>query len=76
VQRKTLPMAERLGDNRSKTYALVAEIFLSTLIAPKTLHDFQTLKDETIAAACDAADAYVGNNAGGWSDGKRCIEAA
>ena len=37
VQRETSSMAERLGDSRSKAYALAGEIIVSTLFSPKPL---------------------------------------
>jgi hypothetical protein len=42
---------------------LAGEIHLSTVIAPKLLHEFETLKREMIKAASDTADAYIQN----WS---------
>jgi hypothetical protein len=63
VQRYTSPMADRLGDNKSKAYSLAGEIHVSTIIAPKPLHEFEKLKRETIKAASDTGDAYIQN----WS---------
>ena len=63
VQRQTSPMADRLGDNKSKAYSLAGEIHVSTIIAPKLLHEFETLKREAIKAASDTADAHIQN----WS---------
>ena len=62
VQQKTLPMAERLGDSRSKAYALSAEIFVETFTAPKTLNDFEALERAATAAATDTADAHLQNH--------------
>jgi len=59
TQRETLPIADRLGDSRSKAYALAGEIQVSTIVAPKQLHEFETLKSEAIKAASDTADAYI-----------------
>src|SRR4029077_9839961 len=61
VQRETSPMATRLGDSRSKAYSLAGEIHASTMIAPKTLEEFQILKDEAIKAASETIDAYIHN---------------
>jgi hypothetical protein len=63
VQHQTSPMADRLGDSKSKAYSLAAELHISTFIAPKLLHEFETLKRETIKAASDTADAHIQN----WS---------
>jgi hypothetical protein len=61
MQRETSPIAVRLGDSRSKAYALAGEILVSTLIAPKPLSEFEILKGEAIKAASDTADAYIQN---------------
>jgi class 3 adenylate cyclase len=61
MQRATLPIAERLGDSRSKAYALAGEILVSTVVAPKQLHEFETLKREAINAASATTDAYIQN---------------
>ena len=37
-------MAERLGDSRSKAYALAGEIIVSTILSPKPLQEFEILK--------------------------------
>ena len=63
IQRQTSPMADRLGDNRSKAYSLAGEIYISTILAPKLLHEFETLKRGAIKATPDTADAYIQN----WS---------
>ena len=44
MQRETLLMADRLGDSRSKAYALAAEIIVSTIFAPKPLNEFEILR--------------------------------
>ena len=59
MQRETLPMADRLGDSRSKAYALAGEILVSTIVAPKPLNEFEILKREAIKAASDTTDAYI-----------------
>jgi hypothetical protein len=52
-----LKIAERLGDSRSKAYALASEILFSTIVAPKPLQEFEALKKEAIKAASNTADA-------------------
>jgi hypothetical protein len=61
VQRVTSQVASRLGDSRSRAYALAAEIFVSTIVAPKSLHEFEIIKREAIEAASHTADAYIQN---------------
>ena len=48
MQRETSTMADRLGDSRSKAYALASEMMVSTVVSPKPLHEFETLKREAI----------------------------
>ena len=55
-------MVERIGDNRSKAYALAAELWVSTIVAPKTLDDFQILQKDAIAVALGTTDAYLQNH--------------
>jgi len=50
MQRETSPIADRLGDSRSKAYSLAGEIHTSTIFAPKPLSEFQMLKREAIKA--------------------------
>jgi predicted ATPase len=59
MQREILPIADRLGDSRSTAYALAGEIEVSSLFAPKTLREFETLKRELLKAASDTADSYI-----------------
>jgi hypothetical protein len=59
VQRKTFEMTYRLGDSKSKTYALASEISISNLVDPKPLNSFEALKREAINAAFESADAYI-----------------
>ena len=59
MQRETAPIAERLGDSTSRAYSLADEIFVSTVIAPKPLHEFEIVKRQAIKAASDTADAYI-----------------
>ena len=59
MQRETSPIADRLGDSRSKAYSLAGEIHVSTFVAPKPLNEFETLKREAIKAASETADAYI-----------------
>ena len=71
VPRKMLPMAERLGDSRSNAYALSAELFTSTTVAPKTLDEFQDLRKKAIHAACDTNDPYIASTVRwhvGWEE--------
>ena len=59
MQRETLLIADRLGDSRSKAYALAGEIIVSAIFAPKPLHEFEVLKRSAIQAASKTADAYI-----------------
>ena len=59
TQRETSPMANRLGDSRSKGYALAGEMMTSTVIAPKPLREFEAIKTQAITAASDTTDAYL-----------------
>jgi class 3 adenylate cyclase len=59
MQDETSPIANRLGDSRSRAYSLAGEIHVSTMIAPKPLAEFETLKKEAIKAASDTTDAYI-----------------
>jgi class 3 adenylate cyclase len=71
MQRETLRMARRLGDARSRAYALTSEIQVATVFAPKPLDEFETLKRETISAVAKTADAYIQNwsrHAIGWEE--------
>jgi len=61
VQREARQMAGRLDDSRPKAYALASEILVSTLVAPRPPHEFETLKRDAIKAASDTADAYIQN---------------
>ncbi len=61
IQRENLLVAERVGDSRSKAYALAGEIIVSTVFAPKPLREFEALKRNAIRAASDTADAYIQN---------------
>ena len=64
AQRKTLEMAYRLGDSKSKAYALASEIWVSMIVDPKPLNSFEALKREAIETASESADAYIQNGAG------------
>jgi tetratricopeptide (TPR) repeat protein len=59
LQRNTSEIAERLGDNRSKAYALAVEICVSTIIAPKPLPEFEVLKKKAMRIASDADDGHI-----------------
>jgi tetratricopeptide (TPR) repeat protein len=64
AQRKTLKMAYRLGDSKSKAYALASEIWVSMIVDPKRLESFEALKREAINTASESADAYIQYNTG------------
>ena len=61
MQRETALIADRLGDSTSKAYSLANEIFISTVIAPKTTHEFELVKSQALKAASDSADPYIQN---------------
>ena len=61
IQRENSLIADHLGDSRSKAYALAGEILVSTIFAPKPLHEFDTLKRNAVRAASTTADAYIQN---------------
>ena len=61
MQRETSPMADRLGDSRSKAYSLAAEIHVSTIVAPKSLDQYEKLKREAVEAASNTTDVYIQN---------------
>jgi hypothetical protein len=74
VQRQTSLMAECLGDSRSKAYALVGEMWVSTMVAHKPLHEFEKLKRDAIKAASDTTDSHIQNWtrwAIGWEEAHR-----
>ena len=59
MQEATSPIANRLGDSRSKAYSLAGEIHVSTMIGPKPFTEFEKLKNEAIKTASDTTDAYI-----------------
>jgi predicted ATPase len=59
IQRKTSPIAIRLGDSKSKAYALAGEMMTATVLAPKPLQEFEALKRQALKSASDTADAYL-----------------
>jgi hypothetical protein len=61
MQGETYPIADRLGDSRSKAYSLAGDIHVSTMIAPKSLVEFEELKNEAVKAVSDTADSYIQN---------------
>jgi tetratricopeptide (TPR) repeat protein len=61
IQQETSDIAERLGESRSKAYALTGEILVSTIAAPKPLEEFEELRKEAIKAASNTSDAYIQN---------------
>jgi class 3 adenylate cyclase len=61
MQRETSPIADRLGDSRSKAYSLAAELHVSTIFAPKTLERYEILKRDAMEAASNTSDIYIQN---------------
>jgi hypothetical protein len=61
IHREVSRMADRLGDSRSKAYSLLGELFVSLVIAPKPLSEFEMSKKEAIRGASNSQDAYVQN---------------
>jgi class 3 adenylate cyclase len=64
-------MAVRLGDDRSKAYALGSEIVVSAIYSPKPVDVFETLSSEAIAAASSIDDRYLQamvRGAVGWDE--------
>ena len=59
MQGETSPMADRLGDNKSKAYSLTGEIYVSTIVSRKPLNEFEILKKEAIKAASDTGQNYL-----------------
>jgi hypothetical protein len=59
AQKMVRAMADRLGDAKTRAYALASEIHTSTMIAPKTLSDFEAVSREAIAAASSTDDVYI-----------------
>ena len=70
IQRDTAAIAERLGDSTSRAYSLADEICVSSVIAPKPLHEFEIVKGQAIEAASNTADAYIQ----GWVRYVICVE--
>jgi tetratricopeptide (TPR) repeat protein len=71
LQPDILSMADCLGDNRSKAYALAGEIWLSTLVAPKTPDEIEVLRRQTIQAISGTTDTFIQNHARwtiGWEE--------
>ncbi len=44
MQSEVLQMARRLGDSKSLAYAMISDLQVSTVFAPKPLHDFEDFK--------------------------------
>ena len=61
IQRETSCLAKRLGDSTSKAYALADEIYVTTIVAPKSLAEFEALKREAMDAVSNTADAHIQN---------------
>ena len=53
------PMADRLGDDRSRAYSLAGEIQVSTVIAPKSIQEFETLSRSALDCASRTNDVYI-----------------
>jgi class 3 adenylate cyclase/tetratricopeptide (TPR) repeat protein len=71
MQRETLLMAQRLGDARSRAYALTSELQVSIVLAPTPLDEFHALKRAAIGAVAETTDAYIQNwsrHAIGWEE--------
>jgi class 3 adenylate cyclase len=61
VQLETSQMANRLGDSLSMAYSLTGEMFVSMLIAPKPMHEFEILKSNALRVASETEDFYIQN---------------
>jgi hypothetical protein len=59
IQQQALQMANRLGDSKSRAYALAGEIQVSTFVTPKTLEEYELLKADSIKMASETEDAYI-----------------
>ena len=59
VQKETLNLANRLRNPRAKAYALAGEIQVSTLVAPKPMKEFETLRRDALEAASATDDPYI-----------------
>jgi class 3 adenylate cyclase len=59
IQREIAPIASRLGDSRSEAYSLAGQIQVSTIVAPKPLDEFESLKKELLKAASATLDSYI-----------------
>ena len=59
MQQETSAIARRLGDTRSMAYSLASEICVSTVVMPKTLEEFEKLKEAAIKAVSGTADPYI-----------------
>src|SRR5262249_47675762 len=63
MHREALRMADRLRDAGPKAWLLANEIYISTKIEPKPLHEFEILKTEAIKAASDTTEAFFQKSA-------------
>jgi len=59
VLQETSPIADRVGDSRSRAYLLAIEIHVSSVVGAKSLYQFEKLKKEAIKAASETTDAYI-----------------
>jgi hypothetical protein len=59
VQQATSPIAGRLGDSRAQAYSLAGEIHVSSMVAPKVINEFESLKQKAIRTSSDTTDAYI-----------------
>jgi hypothetical protein len=58
---KIVPMAQRLGDDRSQAYALSCQILITSAVAPTTLKDREPIAQSALNAASRTEDAYIGS---------------
>lgn len=71
AQRELMAMANRLGDAKSRAYALVTEVLVSTHVAPKPVAAVRADSREALAVAERVEDAYLHHNvlaAAGWDE--------
>jgi tetratricopeptide (TPR) repeat protein len=58
-QANITPMAERLGDDRSRAYSLSSQILVSSAVAPKTPSEQRPIVRSALKAASRTEDAYI-----------------
>src|SRR6185437_6640406 len=59
TQERVSRLADQLHDDRSIAYALVGQLHISTVFAPKSIEEFQVLANQAMAAAKRTNDAYI-----------------